>query len=387
MWFPALVLAVSIAWIISFARGLQDVRRTEHIKPSPPPPDAPFVSVIVPARNEEDAVRECLDSLLRQDYPSFEIIVANDHSTDKTGKILAELALKDGRLRLADIPALPEGWTGKNHALHVASSIASPKSEWLLQTDADTVHAPQSISSSVKYALGNRLDQLSLFPHAVCHKAWEKLLLPSVGAMITLFNSPRKVNDPGAPDSAFANGQYLLVKKSAYEMIGGNAAVKDCVLEDAELSGKLKKAGFRTFLAYGENLFSTRMYSRFMEFLEGWSKNLFLIMGRSWLKVAGVVATSMIFAWVPLLALIEGVRSLGGCGIGTGCLTPLFLIGSYLMVLFFQTTLRHLGKAYPRYAVLAPIGSIVTSYLVLRSAFLISTRKGVTWKGRRYGGR
>jgi chlorobactene glucosyltransferase len=383
MWFLVISIAATAIWIASFARGLRDLSRTPHLRAFPAPSPAPFVSVIVPARNEEDAVRECAESLLAQDYPRFEIVAADDHSTDRTWEILTKVAETDKRLKTLKVPALPEGWTGKNFALHTAVAASSTVAEWLLLTDADTVHERHSISSVVAFAESKGLDFVSLFPRAVCTKWWERLLLPSVGAMITLFNSPWKVNDPENRDAAFANGQFILVRRGTYESAGGNESVRDSVLEDSALAGRIKGAGGRTFIAYGEAMYSTRMYHRFREFLEGWSKNLFLIVGARWSRVVGMILTSVLLSWIPLLSLLYGA-SLLCCRNGLPAWAPFVLIGGYALTLTFQTTLRSLGKGYPAYAALAPFASFITTYLVLRSAYLHTTGRGVKWKGRRY---
>jgi chlorobactene glucosyltransferase len=343
--------------------------------------------VIIPARNEASNIRTCVESILAMDYPSFEVIAADDHSTDATPEILESIQKADSRLKIVRVGDLAEGWTGKNFATQSAARCVSGRSEWLLLTDADTIHKPWSLASAMAGAKNRGLDFLSLFPQLVCVKPWEKLLIPSVGAMITLFNDPRKVNDPKLSDVVFANGQYMLVKKSVYDAAGGNESVKSCVLEDVEFARRLKKSGYKTLIAFGEEIFGTRMYSSIGEFMEGWSKNLFLIMGRSWLKTLGSVLISILFSWWPVISLFLGIHFLASGGNGVPVAAPVFLIALYPLTLFFQTFLRRISGSYPPYAILAPLGALVTSYLTLKSGWLITANKGVRWKGRTYGGR
>jgi chlorobactene glucosyltransferase len=220
----------------------------------------------------------------------------------------------------------------------------------------------------------------------ICRTAWEKLLMPSVGAIITLFNSPKAVNDPRNMSAAFANGQYLLFRKEAYRKIDGHKAVKGRVLEDVDLAYIAKKSGLKTGIAYGEQLFGVHMYTTIGAFVEGWTKNLFLIMKSTWTGVISVILTSILLSWVPLISLFYGVALLC-CGTATNpAWIPWFLIGSYLATLFFQVVLRWKGKIFPIYALFAPLGAVMVSFIILRSAYLTTTRKGVTWKGRTYSG-
>ncbi|MBI5528474.1 MAG: glycosyltransferase [Deltaproteobacteria bacterium] len=377
-------IIVSGLWVASFLRGLHDLMRTEHLAPAEHPDEPQFVSVIVPARNEEENIEQCVRSLLAMDYPCFEVVVADDHSSDRTASIVTRMAAADDRLRLVDVPDLPAGWTGKNWAVHSAVANVSHDTVWFMFTDADTVHEKQSLSTTMRFAEERGLDMLSLYPKVVCETFWEKALLPNVGAMITLFNSPTHVNDRLRRDDAFANGQYILIRRDSYAAAGGNDLVKNCVLEDVALARNMKHAGFRIYLGYGERLFGTRMYRRFPDFVEGWTKNIFLILDRRWTRVASVVLLSIGLSWIPLLSFAWGVASLAAGVENLPAWHFPVLLGAYPLAVAFQMTLRKLGRAYPLHAFLAPIGSFVTSWLVIRSAALITLRRGVTWKGRRY---
>lgn len=379
-----ITIAISLLWVVSFTQGLRELKRTDHLEKAPPPAVTPFVSIVVPARNEELSIETCLRSLLAMDYPAFEIVVANDHSTDRTGEIAAAIAKDNPRVRVLDVPALPKGWTGKNWATHNAVAACAPDAAWFLFIDADTIHEPHALSSAMAYAAAHGLDMLSLFPRVICMKFWEKLLMISVAALITLFNSPREANDPKLPERGFANGQFILVRRETYAAAGGNEAVKSRVLEDVEFARNVKRAGRRTYIGYGQNLFGTRMYRDISSFHEGWTKNLFLLMGRRWGRSIAAVSASMLLAWVPLVALVYGVWALVACDQSLPIWGPAALIASYFLMTIFQITLRTIGNAYPAFSFLAPIGSVMTSWLVLRSAWLTTFKKGVSWKGRTY---
>ena len=138
------------------------------------------------------------------------------------------------------------------------------------------------------------------------------------------------------------------------------------------------------YLGYGQKLFGTRMYRDLASFHEGWSKNLFLLMGRKWGRAIAAISTSMLLAWIPLIALIRGVHALVAGDQSLPVWGPATLIGSYFLMIIFQITLRTIGNAYPAFSFLAPFGSMMTSWLVLRSAWLTTFKKGVSWKGRTY---
>ncbi len=226
------------------------------------------VSVIVPARNEAASLEACLRSLLAQMQPDREIIVVNDHSTDRTAEIAKSLGV-----HVIAAPDLPPGWSGKCNAAWAGAQAA--KGKWLLFTDADTRHQPNSIASGLQEAQQSHAGLLSYSPAQEVHSLAERALMPVIFAELAEVYPPRAVSDPASPVAA-ANGQYLLIRRDVYDAVGGHAAVADHILEDVELARRVKQAGYRLQFRMSDAV-STRMYRSFGAMWEGWTKNLALL--------------------------------------------------------------------------------------------------------------
>lgn len=266
---------VSIRNIITFSRLkpiklsdfnslLQDQQRTT----------SPFVSVMVPARNEERLIRECVESLLQQNYDNYEVIVLNDNSSDNTASILKELSVKyPSKLTIIDNNFLPEGWVGKNWACHSLSQAA--KGEMLLFTDADTIHKPDCLISSVSFLLKNRLDFFSVIPYEEMITFGEKTIIPIIHFLFFAYLPNDLITKTKRISVSAANGQFMFFRKSAYNEINGHQSVKNNLVEDVFLAKEIKKAGKRMALADGTEFVTCRMYTNFSEAFRGFSKNLF----------------------------------------------------------------------------------------------------------------
>ena len=228
----------------------------------------PEVSVIVPARNEEICLAECLRTLAAQVGASYEVIVVDDDSTDRTRSIAESFPV-----RLIAAGSLPEGWSGKCNAAWSGAMVA--RGPWLLFTDADTKHAPNSVASGLQEARESSADLLSYSPKQEVGSLAERALMPVIFAELALTYPPKQVSDPNSPVAA-ANGQYLLIRREVYDAIGGHAAVATAILEDVELAKRTKQAGYALRFRMSD-LVTTRMYRSFGEMWEGWTKNLALL--------------------------------------------------------------------------------------------------------------
>lgn len=256
--------AVFLVWAYRTFRLLVTLFKTPRLKPDSKPSESPTVSVVIPAKNEENNIRECLEHFQRQTYRPYEVIVINDNSSDKTEKILQSL-----NAVYINCPLPPEGWTGKNHAIYCG--VKETKGEWLLFTDADTRHTPESISSAIAYAEKNRLELLSLLPHCLTGSFIEEILQPPAMAYLGLWFPFDQVNDPQSP-LFFANGQYLLIKRGLYERLGGHKAVAGAFLEDFALMDLAKKSGARARCGFGTEIYGTRMYDSWDSIWKGWRR-------------------------------------------------------------------------------------------------------------------
>jgi glycosyltransferase involved in cell wall biosynthesis len=243
----------------------------------------PQVSIIVPARNEEASLADCLQSLVAQSGVTFEIILVDDHSTDRTRAIAESFS----GVHVLEAGPLPQGWTGKNHA--VTTGARQAHGHWLLFTDADTVHLPGSLAAALKEAQENGAEMLSYSPEQIAVTFWEMATLPVVFAELARQYSPSKVSDPASPIAA-ANGQYILIRRDTYDAVGGHAAVASDILEDVALARAVKSSGRKIRFRYGANVVRTRMYRNYRQLRDGWTKNLALLFPNpGWLAVKTLV--------------------------------------------------------------------------------------------------
>lgn len=326
------------------------------------------VSAILAARDEEDHVAETVGSLAAQPEVS-EILVVNDQSTDGTAQVLAELAARLPRLRVLETRELPRGWVGKTNALHLG--VAAARGEWLLFTDADVTHLPGSLARALATAAERGAALVSYSPEQETPTAWERAVLPFIFCRLARRFPFDKVCDP-ASDAAAANGQYLLMRRSAYAAVGGHAAVRDELLEDVALARRAKQQGLRLHFAPGPGIARTRMYRTFGAMWRGWRKNLYRLIGGR--PAAVLRELGMAVPWPGLVLLALGTRSAALLGAGTVVL--LFSHARYL------AALRRIGMPGARVLYYLP-GALLYAGLVLAS-FAGYARGRVSWKGREY---
>lgn len=256
------------------------------------------VTAVVPARNEERTIARVVRSLAEQ--PEIrEIIVVDDQSSDRTSEILKPLAAEVPKLRAFEAPPLPHGWVGKNHAASIGAQRAS--CGWLLFTDADAVHLPGSTARALAEAKSSGADLVSYSPGQEMHTWWERAVIPCIFCRLSQLYSYSAVNDPASPVAA-ANGQYLMIRRTVYEQIGGHAAVKGEVLEDVALARLAKSAGYRLHFGPGEEICRVRMYANFKDMWEGWSKNLLPLVMWSGQRVTRELLS--VLPWFAFLCLL-----------------------------------------------------------------------------------
>jgi len=325
------------------------------------------VSVIVPARNEEAVLARCLSSLICQPGVNCEIIVVDDHSTDRTREIAESFAVNT-----ITADPLPGGWSGKCNAVWSGAKVA--KGKWLLFTDADTKHTPDSIAQGLHEAEMAEAAMLSYSPRQEVHTLAERALMPVIFAELATTYPPRDVSDPNSPAAA-ANGQYLLIRREAYFAVGGHAAVARAILEDVDLARMVKRAGFKLKFRLSD-VVSTRMYRSFVQMWEGWTKNLaFLFPNPRWLAIR----RSLEFGVIVLSLVAVSVAIIDRDSIG-------IMINGLLATMFTGLFYRRIRKAHFDWLsnLLAIFGLPLFAMLLLNS--YICHKKGlVRWKGRLYG--
>jgi len=241
----------------------------------PPAEKYPFVSVLVPARNEAYNIETCISSLLAQDYPAFEVLVLNDHSTDDTSRILARLAQSNDRLRVLKGLPLPEDWLGKHWACHQLSQAAT--GELILFTDADTYSTPDMLRASVSALTAEQADLVTAFPREEVVTLGERLLVPVIGWGIFTFIPIRLVQKLRWPALSITIGQFMLFRRVAYDEVGGYESVRMEVVDDICLGRRIITAGGQWRLLDGTRHVSCRMYRGFWESVNGFSKSLFAV--------------------------------------------------------------------------------------------------------------
>lgn len=333
----------------------------------------PQVSIIVPARDEEVSLADCLDSLLSQLGVNFEIFVVDDGSTDGTRKI-AELFTG---VHVISSRPLPSAWTGKNNA--VFSGAQRARGEWLLFTDADTVHYPGSLARALAEANQHVVDMLSYSPEQEVHGFWEKAIMPVIFAELAATYNPAQVSDPHSPAAA-ANGQYILISRQAYDAIGGHAAVAGSLLEDVELARAVKGSGRKILFRYGGDAVRTRMYRSFAQLREGWTKNLVLLFP-SPIKLAVLRFTEFLLI-LGTIALAIATPCFKQPGFNQARVAAIWGVLAVVLISFLFRRIRRAHFSWDANA-LSLFGLPLFSYLLLRSK-LSYKRNQVSWKGRSY---
>ncbi len=343
--------------------------------------DWPMVSILIPARNEARNIRRCVQGVLSQTYPVFEVIVIDDRSEDATPQILAEIAAGEPRLKVIQGQPLPAGWAGKPFALFQAAQQA--RGEWLCFIDADTFAGPDLIAAALSTAKRHKADMFSILTAQELPTFWERVIMPLVFTAISAAFAPAKVNDPDRSD-AIANGQFILIRRSVYEAAGGHRAVWNALVEDLELARTVKGAGYRLVIADGRAYARTRMYTSLPEIWEGWTKNIYLgLQGRLGWLVSGAVG--LVLTCVTVIAWPLGVLAWVLSGGGWPAWIALAQVALFLAYLIWQRV--QAGRSFEvadRYALALPLAALMLGAMLWTSTFRVLSGRGVTWKGRTY---
>lgn len=268
----AALWASSVAWLL--ARAVRQYGVYFNVEPEPALPNAPRVAVVVPARNEGDIIGDCVAGLAAQDYPPerLTIFVVDDDSLDETAVVVGKLARRMP-VRLVKAGLRPRSWAGKPWACSIGAAAAiSTGAEWLCFVDADVVPKSTLIASAVAVANRRHLDMLSLAPAQRIAGVGQALVMPVAFLLLAVTQDLRRINDP-AMSAAIANGQFILIRRSVYDDVGGHAAIAGEIADDKALAQRVKGAGFRLALYGGERLCECRMYRSFATWWHGLARN------------------------------------------------------------------------------------------------------------------
>ena len=379
--FSSVWLAI-VSWLI--LRAVRQRGLLPRLVAAPPPPvdQAPHLTVIVPARDEEANIGRCLQSLLAQDYPASRlgVLVVDDHSADATAAIARMLAARHRQIALIQSPPLPPRWVGKSHACWIGARTVAPETEWLCFIDADVRAEPGVLSSAMHAALMQRLDLLSLAPRQELQSFAERLIIPCGLILLSFLQDLRQAQSRSGPDVT-ATGQFMLVRRDAYDAVGGHAAVCSAICEDLEFARRLKQSGRSVLLMGGEQLLSTRMYTGWRTLWPGLAKNLVDTLGGPVTTVV-VAGTAVILACaafaIPLIDLASWLR--GADGTATAFVLALAASGAIVGLHIAATFYFRIPLWY---GLLFPFGYTAGALMALDSVRRRLSGQ-VSWKGRIY---
>lgn len=348
--------------------------------------EMPFVSVLIPARNEQNSIANCVNAVFSQHYPNFEVIVVDDNSSDMTASILQDLQATYGaeKLRIIRNETLPDGWLGKNHALWQGYQQIKPKTEWLLFIDTDTHLQAGALVSVVSYACTHNLDLFSLFPGYLCGSFWHRLLLPNISKFYAFAaNNPFDRLKIGSLEETFATGNFIMVRHCAYSSIGGHAAIKDKVVEDVELAQQFRKAGFTTLGSPYTKFLVHHNQGGLKTFWQSMNKNFFLVARKNWLALIYILVFEWTYILPPLCSLSYHLAkqffgkkvTVKSRVIWLEAIAVALMLGSYSEMLSRYHIPRRFGLLYP-------LAAFINSLIIIDSSIQIGLLGRVNWKGR-----
>jgi glycosyltransferase involved in cell wall biosynthesis len=385
-WIAGSILA--LAWfsrIVDAALGMPsvaDVSRPEWDRDPVSLGGNPRLSIIVPARNEEETIEQALNTLLALDYDNYEVIAVNDRSTDSTGEILERIerttnaisqnatAKARPTLRVVHHTELPPGWLGKTHAMWTAANHAT--GDWLLFTDADVLFKSDSVRRALAYAESVPADHVVLFPQMIMKRPGEYMMIAFFQTMFMFGHRPWKVADPSTDDH-MGVGAFNLVRRRTYDAVGTYQALRMEVLDDMKLGKVVKKAGFAQRNVFGGDLISIRWAKGAFGIVNNLTKNFFAVLSFQWWRTV--------------------ISALGLAFLNFGPFLGMFLAHGwaripYAVALFSMFSI-YIGMSWrsavpPYYFLLHPLSTALFIYTLLRSMILTLWNDGIVWRGTKY---
>jgi len=348
---------------------MRKLPRVERFEPLPAE-ECPKISIIFGALNEAAKLPSSLPTMLALDYPDYELIAVDDRSTDDTGSILDEFAARNPRLKVVHIAELPPGWLGKPHALHTGSKIAT--ASWLVFTDADVHFAPDSLRRIAAVAIEQKLDHLALMTKMIMLGFWEHVVMTFFGLGFALGEEAWRTSDPRS-SRYIGIGAFQLIRREAYDAFEGHRGMQMEVLEDMKLSKLTKRAGFRSQVGYAPQHVSVRWQAGIGNLVRGSSKTFFAAASYNLAMVGGQILGLLVlsvFPWVALPFVHGDAR--------------IFAAIAVAISFACHATVSYSAGASPLYGFTHPIGALIFSWMLARSAFLTLKSGGVTWRGTFY---
>ncbi|MBM3905291.1 MAG: glycosyltransferase [Thaumarchaeota archaeon] len=378
--FVVILIGICFAWITLMKSMVDSFRytpildkfhaKTHHI---------PRVSIILPARNEEGFIAKCLDSLISQDYPNYEIITIDDSSEDSTGEIISKYAEKNSKVIHVTAGPKPEGWMGKNWACMDGYKRAT--GELLLFTDADTEFEKNVISLAVSHLESLGLDALTVIPKMVCLDVWTKITLPVISTFLHTRFSAIRVNDPTKKTGYFF-GSFFIIRKTTYDSVGTHEGVKHEIIEDGALGKKVKEGGFRMKMVRGDHLIEAvwaRDWSTLWNALKRLMIPLFLQNGRI---AVGIFFAVLFLLFMPYVFLLYSIPFAAS----SASFSAVFVSSVVSSALLFSACVidARALQIKMKYAICAPLGSLVVVGGFLVGLIQAKSSSAVSWRGRTY---
>ena len=378
--FIAIYLCLAaVLWAIQSVRATLGIKGLPHLERVAPlaKDRCPRISIIFAARDEAQKLPGALATLLALDYPDYEIIAVDDRSTDATGRILDDFAPRDRRLRVLHVESLPAGWLGKPHALEIGHLASN--GEWLVFTDADVHFAPDTLRRAMAIAADQRLDHLPLLTKMEMESFWERVVMIYFTLAFTIGSEMWRTNNPRS--SAYMGiGAFQLIRRTAYEAIGGHRRLAMEVVDDIKIGKLVKRGGFRSQVGIASQHLSVRWHSGLGNIVRGTTKNFFAVTGfRLWyacFQLFGLVVMSVLpwiaLVWLALMPAHEASKlhwvALGGASAAVG------------IMIFIHTATALANECFPAYGLTHPIGALLVAWMLARSTAVTLWRGGIVWR-------
>lgn len=345
--------------------------------------ERPPVSVIVAAKDEADNIGRCVTSMLEQDYEELEMIVVNDRSSDDTAAIVERIAGTDDRLSLINVGHLPAGWCGKNNAMNVG--IRQARHDWICMIDADChLTSNRALRAAVQYAIDQKADLLSVLPNLEMKGFWENVVQPVCGGVMMIWFNPDRVNNPDRPE-AYANGAFMLMRRAAYEKIGGHEAVRSQVNEDMHMAARVKQHGLNLRVVRNRGLYLVRMYTSLRGIVRGWGRIFYGTFG-TLRRLTITLLVLMVISLLPYVCAAVGLTAMAAgvepAGLAVACAAVGLATVATQLSVFFR--FRRLIDARPDLFWTYPVGCIVASLSVVLALTKLRPGAQVTWRNTTY---
>lgn len=376
-----ILAAISVTWVLLIRSMWVTFRDSPFLdRFAPRPHNNPKVSVILPARNEEQFIEKCLRSLANQDYENYEVIAIDDRSEDRTGEIIKKISQENPRVKYVLADPKPDKWMGKNWAC--VEGYKKSAGELLLFTDADTVHSRNTISLSVSHLLSEDLDALTVIPKMLCLDWWTKITLPVLSTFLHTRFSAIRVNDASKKTGYFF-GSFFIIKRETYSQVGTHEGVKGELVEDGALGKKVKESGYRMKMVRGEHLVEA-VWARDLVTLWHALKRLMTPLYIQSGKLATGIFVAVLFLLFMPFPLLAYSAVLAPLSQSFEVLFAASLVSSGLVYLAsFMDAVKGLGLG-AKFALGTPIGSAIIVAGFASGIKNAKSSSAVTWRGRTY---